>query len=66
MHLQLTTHNLEVSFTCDNEDYYDHTTLLSKIAELIEELDNHSAVDLVITSKVDHDEDSEETSYDND
>ena len=50
MHLQLTTHNLEISFTCDDEDYYDHTNLLKKLAEIIDELDNHTNVDLVITS----------------
>ena len=50
MHLQLTTHNLEISFTCDNEDYYEHTNLLKKLAEIIDELDNHTNVDLVITS----------------
>ena len=50
MHLQLTTHNLEISFTCDNEDHYDHTNLLKKLAEIIDELDNHTNVDLVITS----------------
>ena len=50
MHLQLTTHNLEISFTCDDEDHYDHTNLLKKLAEIIDELDNHTNVDLVITS----------------
>jgi len=50
MHLQLTTHNLEVSFNCDAEDHYDHGRLLKLLAELIDELDSHTGVDLVITS----------------
>jgi len=50
MHLQLTTHNLEVSFNCDAEDHYDHSRLLKLLAELIDELDSHTGVDLVITS----------------
>jgi hypothetical protein len=50
MHLQLTTHNLEISFNCDSEDHYDHGRLLKQLAELIDELDNHTGVDLVITS----------------
>ena len=50
MHLQLTTHNLEVSFNCDVEDHYDHSRLLKLLAELIDELDSHTGVDLVVTS----------------
>jgi len=50
MHLQLTTHNLEISFNCDSEDHYDHGRLLKQLAELIDELENHTSVDLVITS----------------
>jgi hypothetical protein len=50
MHLQLTTHNLEISFNCDDEDHYDHGDLLKLLANLITELENHTNVDLVITS----------------
>jgi len=60
MHLQLTTHNLEISFTCDNEDYYEHTNLLKKLAEIIDELDNHTNVDLVITSAKQEDDDADD------
>ena len=60
MHLQLTTHNLEISFTCDDEDYYDHTNLLKKLAEIIDELDNHTNVDLVITSAKQEDDDADD------
>jgi len=60
MHLQLTTHNLEISFTCDDEDHYDHTNLLKKLAEIIDELDNHTNVDLVITSAKQEDDDADD------
>jgi len=60
MHLQLTTHNLEISFTCDNQDYYEHTNLLKKLAEIIDELDNHTNVDLVITSAKQEDDDADD------
>lgn len=60
MHLQLTTHNLEVSLTCDDEDHYEHTHLLKLLAELIDELDNHTNVDLVITSAKQEDDDADD------
>jgi hypothetical protein len=50
MHLQLITHNLEISFNCDDEDHYDHGDLLKLLASLIDELEHHTGVDLVITS----------------
>jgi hypothetical protein len=55
MHLQLTTHNLEISFNCDDEDHYDHGELLKLLANLIDELEHHTNVDLVITSKAESD-----------
>jgi hypothetical protein len=61
MHLHLSTHNLEISFNCDDEDHYDHGNLLKLLAELIDELDNHTGVDLVITSKNEQDDDSEDS-----
>ena len=64
MHLQLSTHNLEVSFNCDDADHYDHTRLLKLLAELMDELDNHSNVDLVITST--HAEDNDENENEDD
>jgi len=63
MHLQLTTHNLEISFNCDDEDHYDHSNLLKQLAELIDELDNHTGVDLVITSTKHVDIDDEEDKW---
>jgi hypothetical protein len=50
MQLQLTTHSLDISFTCGEDDHYDHSNLLKQLAELIDELENHTGVDLVITS----------------
>jgi hypothetical protein len=63
MHLQLTTHNLEISFNCDSEDHYDHSNLLKQLAELIDELENHTSVDLVITSTKHVDIDDEEDKW---
>jgi hypothetical protein len=63
MHLQLTTHNLEISFNCDDEDHYDHSNLLKQLAELIDELENHTNVDLVITSTKHVDIDDEEDKW---
>jgi hypothetical protein len=63
MHLQLTTHNLEVSFTCDDDDHYDHSNLLKQLAELIDELENHTGVDLVITSTKHVDIDDEDDKW---
>lgn len=63
MHLQLATHNLEISFNCDDEDHYDHSNLLKQLAELIDELENHTNVDLVITSTKHVDIDDEEDKW---
>lgn len=59
MHLQLTTHNLEISFNCDDEDHYDHSDLLKLLASLINELEHHTNVDLVVTSKVESDDEED-------
>jgi hypothetical protein len=63
MHLQLSTHNLEISFNCDDEDHYDHSRLLKLLAELIDELDNHTGLDLVITSKAEVDDSEDEDKW---
>jgi hypothetical protein len=60
MHLQLSTSALEISFNCDDEDHYDHSNLLKQLAELIDELENHTNVDLVITSTKHVDQDGAE------
>jgi hypothetical protein len=65
MKLQLTTNNLEVEFEC--EDDGDHLDVLSMLTNLINTLDDHHHVNLLIKSKekdeVNHEEDDFDPAY---
>ena len=65
MNLEMTHHNMRVTFSCDDESTTEHLSILARICDLVSELQHHEKVSLSITMDDDTQDVEEPEPYEN-
>ena len=60
MNLEMTHHNMRISFSCEDESTTEHLSILARICDLVGELQHHDKVSLIISSEDNDRQDVEE------